>query len=239
MRQQTGIGSAASADELERDMPYKGNRMKGRYYHISRAIHFFVSFVILSLVLFLLPTPMGIKIIFLVIGVVLGYVLGQFDWKKTRSRVDKRNVVILYATDSGFYSILMLLFLLQFAPRSIASFVKVLQNHPFILPLFIGVISSTWVAYNFTIWRGVKHFETVHGRLITKYFWSPSLVGQQGMISKGGIVIEKCAPIGKVQIGSEIWMAESIDGREIDPFDRILVRDMDGLKLIVENVTDA
>ena len=85
----------------------------------------------------------------------------------------------------------------------------------------------------------MKAFESKCGRLIAKQFWNRSIVGQEGMISKEGFVLEKCAPNGKVQIGSEIWNAESIDEREIEASDRILVRDMDGLKLIVEKIADA
>jgi membrane-bound ClpP family serine protease len=80
----------------------------------------------------------------------------------------------------------------------------------------------------------VAHFESGHGRLITKQFWSRSLVGQEGMVLKQGVVVEECAPTGKVQIGSEIWNAESIDRKPIEVGQVVIVRDVEGLKLIVE-----
>jgi len=220
-------------------MSFKRIEMKGKYYHKSRGIHLILSTLFLLAVLIFLQTSLAMKFAFLITGIGLGYVLGYFDWNKTKSRINRRNVVILYATDSGFYSILLLLFLIQFAPRSITSFLKVIQGHPFILPFLIGFVTSSWAAYSFAIWRGVKQFESAHGRLITKKFWSRSLVGQEGFISKQGVVIEECAPIGKVRIGSEVWNAESIDKKKIGASDRIIVRDIEGLKLIVEKVIDA
>ena len=99
--------------------------------------------MITATVLFLLRTSLAMKVSFLVIGIGLGHVLGQFDWNKIRSRIDKRNVVILYATDGGFYSILLFLFLIQIAPGSIASFIKVFRSHPSIPPFLIGFLSQS------------------------------------------------------------------------------------------------
>jgi membrane protein implicated in regulation of membrane protease activity len=60
--------------------------------------------------------------------------------------------------------------------------------------------------------------------------------GTRAMIQKRGIVIKKCAPEGKVRIGNELWTALSIDGTEIDIGEHIFVRDITGMKLIVEKI---
>jgi len=58
--------------------------------------------------------------------------------------------------------------------------------------------------------------------------------GIQAMIQKTGIVIEKCDPEGKVRIGNEFWTALAMEGTEIDIGEQIIVRDIKGMKLIVE-----
>jgi len=211
--------------------------MESRPYQTSRIIQLIISSCVLLLVLFLLRTAWTTKLSFLLIGGGLGYWLGYLDWNKTKSRVDKRNVVILYATDGAFYFLLLLLYLIQFAPWSVFTFI--VKDHPYIFHFMIGLVCSSWLTYNFAFWRGVKAFESIQGRLITKQFWSRSLVGQEGMISRQGVVIDSCDPRGKVQIGPEIWIAESVDKTKIEASTRIIVRDIEGLTLIVEKIPDA
>jgi membrane protein implicated in regulation of membrane protease activity len=171
------------------------------------------------------------------IGGGLGYWFGHLDWNRAKSRVDKRHVVILYATDGAFYFLVLLLYFIQFAPWSVFTFV--VKDHPDVFHFIIGLVSSSWVAYNFAFWRGVRAFESSQGRLITKQFWSRSLVGQEGMISRQGVVIESCNPTGNVKIGPEIWIAESVDKMNIEVSSRVIVRDIEGLKLVVERIPDA
>jgi len=167
----------------------------------------------------------------------LGYWLGHLDWNRRKSHIDKRNIVILYATDGAFYILLLLLYFIQFLPWSVFTFI--VKDHPYIFHFIIGFVCSFWVTYNFAFWRGVRAFESARGRLITKQFWGRSRVGPEGMISKQGIVIDSCDPTGKVQIGPEIWIAESVDKMKIEASNRVIVRDIEGLKLIVERIPDA
>ena len=50
------------------------------------------------------------------------------------------------------------------------------------------------------------------------------------MISKKGIISSE----GKVKVGNEMWNAVSIDGKSIAVGDTVVVRDIDGLRLVVE-----
>lgn len=63
------------------------------------------------------------------------------------------------------------------------------------------------------------------------------MTGEEGMISKEGVVIKKCSPKGKVKVGSEIWSALSIDGTEINENDQVKIKDIEGLRLIVERIS--
>ena len=59
-------------------------------------------------------------------------------------------------------------------------------------------------------------------------------IGKEGMIGRQGKVAKTCNPIGKVKICGELWTAESIDGSEIEEGQEVVVRDIEGLTLIVE-----
>ena len=213
--------------------------MRKRYYQTSRLVHLLVSLCVLSAVILLLRIQWIIAGPLLIGGTILGYLLGRFDWGRTRLRIDTRNVVILYATDGGFYGLLLLLFLVQIAPRSIFDSVEIAIAQPVVVTSVIYAVCSCWCGHNLAYWRGARDFELNHGKLITKQFWSRSEVGQEGMISKEGVAIDRCDPSGKVQIGSEVWNAESIDRTTVEASDRVIVRDIDGLKLIVERITNA
>lgn len=60
------------------------------------------------------------------------------------------------------------------------------------------------------------------------------ICGIQAMIQKRGIVIKKCDPEGKVKIGNEFWSALTIDGRDMDVGTDVIVRSIEGMKVIVE-----
>ena len=57
------------------------------------------------------------------------------------------------------------------------------------------------------------------------------------MIGRRGKVVKTCNPVGKTKIRGEWWNAESIDGREIEEGQEVVVRDIEGLTLIVEEAT--
>jgi membrane protein implicated in regulation of membrane protease activity len=211
--------------------------MEGRYYQTLRMIQLIISSCVLLFILFFLRTAWITRLSSLLIGGGLGYWLGLLDWNKRKSHIDKRNIVILYATDGAFYILLLLLYFIQFLPWSVFTFI--VKDHPYIFHFIIGFVCSLWVTYNFAFWRGVRALESIRGRLITKQFWSRSRVGPEGMISRQGIVIDSCDPMGKVQIGPEIWIAESVDKMKIEASNRVIVRDIEELKLIVERIPDA
>ena len=210
--------------------------MRKRFYYKSRFLKIIISVIFFLLFIYLSENQWTGILISSVIGVSSGFLSGVISWNNIKRRTDKRNVVILYETDSIFYVVLILLFLIQYNPKSLLTVLKFSNSSIPIIELLLITILALWVGYNITLWRLIRTFEFSNGRLITKHFWSRSKVGQEGMISKNGIVIEACNPSGKVRIGSEIWNAESIDGLNIRLDRKIVVRDIEGMTLIVEEV---
>ena len=56
--------------------------------------------------------------------------------------------------------------------------------------------------------------------------------GAEGMVGESGEVIERCRPRGRVRVRNEIWNARADPG--VDEGQRITVREVDGLTLVVE-----
>lgn len=52
------------------------------------------------------------------------------------------------------------------------------------------------------------------------------------------IVLEEIAPIGKVELGAEIWNARSVSGAKIAVGETVRVRKAEGLTLLVESAHD-
>ena len=59
------------------------------------------------------------------------------------------------------------------------------------------------------------------------------------MIGRTGVVKQACAPEGTVKIGSTLWKAVSLDGSELAEGLRIVVRDIEGLEVIVEEAPES
>jgi membrane-bound ClpP family serine protease len=59
------------------------------------------------------------------------------------------------------------------------------------------------------------------------------------MIGKAGEVASWRAPAGYVRIGGELWRAESIDGSSLVEGQRVTVRRLNGLVLLVDHADAA
>jgi len=54
------------------------------------------------------------------------------------------------------------------------------------------------------------------------------------MIGRTGTATEACKPKGTIKIEGTLWQAEALDGSPLEPGWTVVVRDIEGLKLIVE-----
>ncbi len=208
--------------------------MKNKYYHHSRLIHFLISILFLYGVLYLIPTSLVQKVSIISISFLVGLFLGMFDWNKMVKRIDQRNVLIIYSSESVFYSLILFLFFAQVAPRAFMSVASHIEKLNIYIYISLTSLTGLFSGQTFIIWQQIRKYETENGRIIPRLFWTNSIMGEHGMISKKGVVLENCNPSGKVKIGSEIWNAESIDGKFISKQENIIVRDINGLLLIIE-----
>lgn len=173
---------------------------------------------------------MFLSVVICFIGSLIGYSAGLIEWKKIRERIDKRNHVILYYSDGILYSLLFLLFALQYV--SIFKLSKIITSQQYLFNSVVGVFISLCFGISFALFLETKDYERAHGKLITKLFYSRSVSGAEGMISKKGIISSE----GKVKVGNEMWNAIPIDGEAIAVGESVIVRDIDGLRLIVERI---
>jgi membrane protein implicated in regulation of membrane protease activity len=74
--------------------------------------------------------------------------------------------------------------------------------------------------------------EIVWGRRLAKR-WRPR-TGAEAMIGLEAEVASPCRPRGQVRVHGELWEATCEEGA--DPGEIVLVRDVDGLRLVVERV---
>jgi len=58
--------------------------------------------------------------------------------------------------------------------------------------------------------------------------------GPLELISKEGIVVKECGPDGTVRLGGELWNAKSLSGSPIDVGETVIVRQVEGLLVLVE-----
>jgi membrane protein implicated in regulation of membrane protease activity len=210
--------------------------LASRPYHHSRLIHLFVCVAILGAIIYIWSWFSDKMLVVLAPSLALGYLAGRADWKRTVRRVDKRNGLILYFSDSVAYALLIFLFLFSKVPFVKFRAIRFLSEYPYILPVIIWFVAAFTVGYNLAFYLGVRKFEAASGPLRIKRFYARSVVGAESMIGKTGTIRQTCEPTGTVMIESTIWNAESIDGSTIPAGDSVIVRDIEGLKVFVEPV---
>jgi len=208
--------------------------MSSKPYQRSRLIHLIVSIVILAAIIYIWSAFYDKMLIVLIPSLAIGFVRGRVIWRRLTRRVDKRNALILYFTDTVGYGLLIVLFLFSKVPLGKLKAILFLSDHPYILPVVIWFVAAVTVGYNLALYRGVRRFEVLHGPLRVKRFYARSALGAESLIGKPGVVRQTCQPRGTVKIESTIWNAESIDGSTIPQGTSVIVKDVEGLRVFVE-----
>jgi membrane protein implicated in regulation of membrane protease activity len=74
------------------------------------------------------------------------------------------------------------------------------------------------------------------GRLLTRYpFGAAGFTGVESMINRRGEVKTASPERIEVVVDSQVWAASTLDPNEkLEPGDKVIVKDVDGLKLIVQ-----
>ncbi len=70
-------------------------------------------------------------------------------------------------------------------------------------------------------------------RIIITYN-KPSIIGTEALLGQKAIVIEDLNPEGKILIEGEIWKAQTIDNTRIPAGQKVVVKNVEGLTLLVE-----
>lgn len=99
-----------------------------------------------------------------------------------------------------------------------------------VLAVFVLDEPWTWVAV--ALGAGVELAET--GFLI---WWSKrrrAAVGAETLVGRRAVVSAECMPEGQVRVGGEIWQARCAAGAAVG--DDVVIREIDGLTLVVEGV---
>jgi membrane protein implicated in regulation of membrane protease activity len=199
-------------------------------------VHAIISVVLLVVLLSIWSPFYRFAFLVVVPSILVGFLLGKMSWRKEEERIDKRNGLILYFSDTHAYSALVFLFLLQTFKGSSRVIAAILDLSPWIFPVLIWLAAGIAVGHNAAYYYFVRKVEEQRGPLRVKRFYARSKVGAESMIGKQGTIMEKCQPNGTAKIENTIWTAESIDGTSIPAGEAVVVRDIEGLRVFVEPV---
>jgi membrane protein implicated in regulation of membrane protease activity len=215
----------------------KGQSIKTmNYYYQEKLIHWMMHVCILVLLLIFFDLPAYLRLMVSAIGLYAGLLVGKKDWKTTASGIDERNKAIIHDDGvdvDGIFSFLVILLILYFV-RSSYPASKLLHYLVWLIQSITLFFVAMACGSNYLIYSKARKYEVEHGKLVTEGYWNRSPVGKEGMIDQKGIAIEDCNPLGKVRVNSEIWKAESMDGKLIKQGTEITVRDINGLQLMIE-----
>jgi len=95
-------------------------------------------------------------------------------------------------------------------------------------------VASAWLAMSMLLHSRLRRYEIAHGSLTPGEFYTPSISGAEGMLGRRALVRKACSPEGTIEVGPERWNARSLRESTIPSGQTVVVRDMDGLCLLVE-----
>jgi membrane protein implicated in regulation of membrane protease activity len=210
--------------------------MASQYYYKKRLPLLGVSIAAFVVVLLFSPLFAGISALLVVVGFATGYLAAWSTWRQFRKRIDRRNALILYVSDGFWYAFALPLYLLSQTPVVAGRLPFHIADHPAVAYGALLVVLSMNVGYNVALYKNFRRHERSEGSLKIKEYYAPSITGAEGMLGKSATVVEECNPQGKVRFENELWNAKSLEG-QLKVGERVVVRDLVGLTLIVEAQT--
>ena len=129
---------------------------------------------------FLISLPLSDYLIWGLTALPLGLLIGWVQWRGDRGRVDRRNAVILYSTDSVFYILLIVLFVWAAYPRITLKLGWFALGRPVLVDSILWAVTLLWCGHNLAYLWGVRRFESQRGQLQVKRFYSRSVTGGRG-----------------------------------------------------------
>jgi len=178
-----------------------------------------------------------VKVTTVALGIAIGCWLGLLSWRRLRRQILANTVLVTYLEDSLWAAVLLVLYLGSFAPRVFVYTFNLLAVAPGVGWLASLAVASSCTGYSWVLYRSIRSHERLHGRLRVKTIYARSVAGAEGLVGRQAVVVEPCDPDGRVTVGPELWFARSITGVAISVGTAVVVREVEGLRLIVEKPT--
>ena len=210
--------------------------MSAKFYYRRRIAPAFVGVVVWIFLWWVIETDPDNKLLASFAGCSVGILSGTLLWRRIRRGIYPRNRVIVYTADGASYAILIAVFMLSLLPRPHLKLLFFAIRNPLAIELSSLGLAATVVAYSAVLIGLIAKHERVHGPLEVKELYARSVVGAEGMIGLEGTVVATCAPEGTVAVRAELWNAVSIDGQSIPKGSKVVIRDLEGLQIVVQRV---
>jgi len=169
-------------------------------------------------------------------GGSLGALGGYLNWSSIRRRVFTGNRVILFYEDSFTYAVLVQVGIASFFPRSAFDGLTIWTGHPIAVLLGLSGLAAFVLATSTVSGLLIRSHELRHGPLRAKTYYARSVTGREGMLGKRGVVELVRGAEATVRVASELWRARALDGAVLSVGEEVVVRDVEGLCLLVEAV---
>ncbi len=176
-----------------------------RYEYTRRTVPSLISLGLLAAVSFLSSPGFVPTLTAIAVGFGVGWAAGHATWIEIQKRIDSRNSMIMYFTDTAAYALLLLAFLATIFPYAFARSAVLAIRHPTAFGAVLVFVVAASVGYNLMLMHFMRRHELAAGPLQVKRYYASSVVGVQGMIGRRGLVIRPCAPEGTIRVGAEIW----------------------------------
>ena len=169
----------------------------------------------------------------LTVGAVIGGFAGAFDARSIERRVDGSGELHLY--DEDVVGFVIPVAIIASSPFAFGSALAIVSRSPSQQAGVQGVICSLaafWVLHDVVLGRRLKRLEQRTGPLRVRRFYARSIVGPQGLIGQFGVVA-RSGDRPLVRVRGELWAARGLDDGYLNEGDRVVIREIDGLLLLV------
>jgi membrane protein implicated in regulation of membrane protease activity len=193
----------------------------------------------MALVVWVSDVSTALKVTGVLVGLGLGAVAGAADARGLERRVDHSGGILLYAQDTAPSALLWPLGALALSPFAFGAVTRGVVRSPelqLLLQVMLIGMTAAWLAHDVSMARALRRVSANRGPLQVQWFHSRSVVGPEGMPGKTGEMTSSGASGDYVRIAGELWRSESIDCSRLSAGQRVIVRRVHGLLLVVEAV---
>jgi len=172
---------------------------------------------------------------FLIIGsgLISGILIGKIRWSISQKLYDSIYFIPISILSEISLVLFLIYFLIYFEPH-IATNTSL--NIFFVIPIVLFIMLSIWNGYIYMMLYNIYSLKDDSiAKIVKDLFYQPAN-GQESMIDQTAIVLSKCNPIGTIKYNSVIWNAETIDRVDIEKGEKVVIKDVKGLKTYIEKL---